>query len=356
MLKKKRTLIAFSIIPQYLLVKLLSNFPDFIETYYSNGLYQLTSKTMRYIFGWLPFSVGDIIYTIAGIYVIRWIIINRKRVINDTKSWLVDVLTAISMIYFAFHLFWGMNYYRIPLHNAMQLEDTYTTEELIEVTHKLIVASNNIHNRISTNDTLKVEMPYDKRELLHKTKHGYNALAEIFPHLKYNPASVKTSIYSLPLTYMGFSGYLNPFTNEAQVNGIIPLHKYPTTACHEEAHQIGYAAENETNFLGCLASIHNEDIYFKYSGYIFALRHCLNEVYKRDEKTYESLIDLINKGIIANYKESYDLWMSYQNPLEPLFKNTYSVFLKANNQDKGIESYSYAVALFVNYFKKNSDY
>ena len=149
---------------------------------------------------------------------------------------------------------------------------------------------------------------------------------------------------------MGFSGYLNPFTNESQINKLIPLHKYPTTAGHEMAHQIGYAAENETNFLGCLASIHNDDIYFKYSGYIFALRHCLNEIYQRDEVMYESLIEKINKGIISNYKESYDLWMAYQNPLEPIFKKTYNVFLKANNQDKGIESYSYAVALFVNYF------
>jgi len=43
--------------------------------------------------------------------------------------------------------------------------------------------------------------------------------------------------------------------------------------------------------------------------------------------------------------------MSYQNPLEPLFKKGFDTFLKANNQAKGIESYSYAVALFVNYFE-----
>jgi hypothetical protein len=194
-------------------------------------------------------------------------------------------------------------------------------------------------------------MPFSRRELLERTPGSYKSLAGIYPQLDYHPASVKHSIYSLPLTYMGFSGYLNPFTNEAQVNSVIPPHKYPTTGSHEEAHQLGYAAENETNFLGCLASIHNEDPYFNYSGYIFALRHCLNEIYQRDEQAYEALVESINEGIIANYRESYELWQYYQNPLEPFFKNTYNVFLKANNQDKGIESYSYAVALFVNYFK-----
>ena len=51
---------------------------------------------------------------------------------------------------------------------------------------------------------------------------------------------------------MGFSGYLNPFTNEAQVDILIPKYQLPTTASHEVAHQLGYAAENEANFIGIL--------------------------------------------------------------------------------------------------------
>ena len=347
---KKKTIIALSIIPQYLIVKLLSNYPDFIETYYSNGLYQFTSKAMRYVFGWLPFSVGDILYTIAGIYIIRWFIINRNRITKDTKAWLIDVFAAASLVYFAFYLFWGMNYFRLPLHKTLGLDNKYTTEELVTVTKKLIHKSNEAHRSISENDSLKIVMPYRKKELLNKTANGYDALAKIYPHLEYAPSSIKLSIYSLPLTYMGFSGYLNPFTNEAQIDGLIPLYKYPTTACHEKAHQIGYAAENESNFIGGLAAINNEDIYFKYSGYIFALRHCLNELFRRDEGCYEELVETVNKGILKNYQESYDFWMSYQNPLEPLFKSIFNSLLKANNQEKGIESYNYAVALFVNYF------
>jgi hypothetical protein len=353
MQKRTKTIIALSIFPQYLIVKLLSKYPDFVETYYSNGLYQFTSKAMRYVFGWLPFSVGDLLYTIAGIYIVRWFFIYRKRITKNTKYWITDVFAAISLVYFAFHLFWGMNYYRLPLHKTLQLDDTYTTEELIYVTKKLINKSNAIHRSIIENDSLKIVMPYSKKQLLKKTTNGYDALAKIYPHLKYSPSSIKLSIYSLPLTYMGFSGYLNPFTNEAQINGLIPLCKFPSTASHEAAHQIGYAAENEANFIGCLAAINNEDVYYKYSGYIFALRHCLNEIYRRDEGCYEELAETVNKGILKNYQESYDFWRSYQNPLEPVFKSTFNIFLKANNQEKGIESYNYAVALFVNYFNDN---
>ena len=351
MLKNKKLIIAISIVPQFLLIKLLANYPEFVEAFYSQGIYPIISKTLRYALGWLPFSFGDIIYTIGGLYALRWLYKNRKRITKDTKNWLIDVLTSISLIYFAFHVFWGLNYYRIPLHQSIELDHKYSTEELVSVTKKLIEKSNTIHSNISETDSNKVIMPYSKKELIAMSPNGYVNLEKQYPQLEHHPKSTKRSIYSLPLTYMGFSGYLNPFTNEAQIDGLIPLFKYPTTICHEQAHQLGYAAENETNFIGCLAAIHNDDIYYKFSGYIFALRHCLNELYRRDEVVYEELLTNINKGILANYQEAYDFWMSYQNPLEPIFKDTFDTFLKANNQEKGIESYSYAVALMVNYFK-----
>lgn len=99
MLNKKKTLIALSIFPQFLIVILLSNYPSFVENFYSNGLYQITSKALRFTIGWLPFSFGDLFYTFAGIYILRWLFINRKRIIKDTKSWFIDVFVAVSLVY-----------------------------------------------------------------------------------------------------------------------------------------------------------------------------------------------------------------------------------------------------------------
>ena len=56
-------------------------------------------------------------------------------------------------------------------------------------------------------------------------------------------------------------------------------------------------------------------------------------------------------GILEDYQEAFEFWSAYNNPLEPLFKGFYSHFLKANNQVKGIESYSYVVALLVDYLE-----
>ncbi|MEY8869055.1 DUF3810 domain-containing protein [Meridianimaribacter flavus] len=354
MQKYLKSILAFSIVLQIILLKIIARFPDVVEQLYSNGLYVYISKLMRYAFGWVPFSVGDVLYTLATVYILRWLFVNRKRIIKDTKAWILDVLSAVSIGYFTFHLLWAFNYYRLPLHKALNIEKDYTTEALVATTERLISTVNTVHIAITNNDTIKVDMPYSKTELLQKVPKGYDNLSKKFPHLAYQPKSVKRSIYSLPLTYMGFSGYLNPFTNEAQIDGLIPTFKYPTTASHEVAHQLGYAAENEANFIGSMAAMHHDDIYFKYSGYAFALRHCLHEIYRRDPKQYETLVTKVNKGILKNYQEVRDFWDNYQNPTEPLFKSTYDTFLKANNQIDGMESYSYVVALLVNYFENNT--
>jgi len=120
MMKNKKAILALLIIPFYILIKVLSRFPDFVERYYSNGLYPIISKLLRLTLGWLPFSFGDLFYALSIIYIIRWLIINRKRLINDTKNWFLDVFSAVSIIYLAFHLFWGLNYYRNPLHKNLK--------------------------------------------------------------------------------------------------------------------------------------------------------------------------------------------------------------------------------------------
>ncbi|GAA4817726.1 DUF3810 domain-containing protein [Litoribaculum gwangyangense] len=351
MLKTKKSILALSLIPQYLIIKLLSHFPDFIEQYYSNGFYQFTSKIFRFTLGWLPFSFGDLVYAFSIVYIINWLYRNRKRLRKDTKRWFIDILAAVSVIYFAFHVLWGLNYYRLPLHKNLNLNADYTSEQLVSVTEKLIQKSNNLHLEITKNDTLKVKMPYTKSEILDLAPLGYQNLKDIFPHLEYHPKSIKKSLFSYPLTYMGFSGYLNPLTNEAQVDGLIPSYKFPTTALHEIAHQLGYAAENEANFIGCLAAIKHDNLYFNYTGYAFALRFCLNEIYNRDACLFEDMVADVNIGILKNYEEVRLFWEAHQNPAEPYFKLFYSNFLKANKQNKGMESYSYVVALIANYFE-----
>ena len=337
---------------QILLIKIISFFPEVVEQWYSNGVYRYISKAFRYALGWIPFSFGDISYAILIILLIRYIItkVLKRRVL--WKTVLLDVGATLSIVYATFHLLWGINYYRLPLHQVLEINDQYTQEELIAVSKKLITRANALHLQLEQDDSLAIQIPYDKDEIFKKTIPAYDQLDNLFPELKYKPRSIKISLLTLPLTYMGFSGYLNPVTNEAQVNGLILDYKAPTTSCHEVAHQLGFAKENEANFIAALTTMNYDDPYFQYSGVTFALRFCLNDLYFRDEQKAICMIEEdLRPGIRSNYQEVNDFWLSYENPLEPFFKSTYDSYLKANNQPDGMETYSYVVALLVNYFK-----
>ena len=350
-MNKKSSLVLAILLPvQIIGIKILSNYPFFVEAYYSNGLYPVISKIMRYSLGFVPFSLGDLLYATLVISLIAWIARRIQSKFRKPETWILDSLAALSIIYFCFHLFWGFNYYRLPLHVSLEIENEYTTEKLVKLTRNLIEQSNELHSQLAGNDSSKVDFEYTKNELFKITLNGYTNIQKEYPELEYTGNSLKRSLYSLPLTYMGFNGYLNPLTNEAQVNTIIVPYKIPTTASHEIGHQLGFAKENEANFIACLVTMNHPNTHFRYSGYTFALRYCLSELYRRDQQKMEEMTKLIKPGILENYREVDRFWLEHKNPFEPIFQATYNRYLIANNQADGLKSYSYVVALLVNYF------
>ncbi|MGE4346275.1 MAG: DUF3810 domain-containing protein [Flavobacteriaceae bacterium] len=343
---KRYRLIIFLIL-QIITVCILSLFPEFIEKFYSNGFYKILSEFSRKLFANIGFSIGDVLYGLVIAFLIFRIIKNRKQL--NFKFFVIGTLNAVSVFYFLFNLLWGLNYYRIPLSEKMNLSYEYSCKQLFDYTAKLIEKSNALHLEITQNDSVKVVNPYSNKQIFQKSENGYNNLALNYPEFTYKNPCVKNSLLSLPLSYMGFGGYLNPFTGEAQANALLPKYTFPTTTLHEIAHQIGYASESEANFIGYLASISSDDIYFRYSGYIYALRYCLRNIEKTNPEKVEELLSEINYGILLNFEESKQFWESHQTPIEKFFKVFYDNFLKINSQKEGMETYSRFVGLLISY-------
>ena len=356
MIKNKKNLIlSILLVVQIFLVQVASRFPSFIEQYYSNGIYPYISSFFRIIFGWIPFSIGDILIGFGLFFLLRFIYRLIKTKFKKFLSKILQLTATFSIIYFCFYFFWGLNYSREPLaKNLGYTQSKYTTEQLYKVTETIILKLNKIQFKITKNDTLKVENPYSQNEMYTKAISGYNNLEKDFPQLAFRHKSTKSSLMSLFQTYNGTAGYLNPITGEAQVNDRVPKTSYPTTTCHEMAHQIGFAAENEANFVGFLAANYNDDVYFKYASYRMAFGYCISEIRKRDKELSKKLWKTVNKGISKDFNASYQFWKSYKNPLEPFLKKGYNAYLKANNQTKGIQSYNYVVDLLIHYFSKES--
>lgn len=346
--------LAILLLAQILFLKWISGNYELIENHYSTTLYPFFSLIFRVVFNLFSFSFGDVLYSILAVYILYKLFeILKNKTIFKLETW-IKLLAFFSIILFLFNFLWGFNYYRKPLALHLNIEKTtFTTAELELFANQLIIDINKIHHKITQNDSLKVTIPYHQDSIYQLSVEAYLKLNATYPFLKTPNLKIKNSLYSRPLSYMGFAGYLNPFTNEAQVNKYIPLVSLISTSCHELGHQIGFGAEYEANMLSYLVAINHDNTYFHFAGKFMALRYTLNELYLADENLYQKYYLALNHGIILNMEESQVFWEQYQNPMEPIFKAFYDLFLKSNAQKEGIRSYKRVVGLMINYHQKS---
>jgi hypothetical protein len=349
---KRKYILPLFLLFQIIFLKVLAFFPQVVERFYSNGVYVFTSKAERFILGSIPFSVGDILYGILIVYLLVSIWKNRKTWRSQWKDNVLKALGGLSIFYFLFHFLWAFNYYRMPLFEKMNIKREYSNEDLYAFTEKLIAKTNAVQFAITHNKNQKVSNPFSQDSIFRMTQNGYDNLAKEHPFFKYEIPCRKKSLFSLPLTYMGFGGYLNPFTNESQVNYKLPMYSFPNVICHEMAHQIGYASESECNFIGFMACIKNDNLYFQYAAYTVALRYCMENVIMKDEAKFKAFRPMINPGIIKNFRESELFWRKYDTFIDKGFHAFYDQYLKANQQKEGIDSYSKFVDLLINYYRE----
>jgi len=197
----------------------------------------------------------------------------------------------------------------------------------------------------------KISYPNDKT-LFNEAVQSYKNTTIVYPFLHYEAQSVKASVFSPVMSYLGTSGYYNPFTGEAQVNTTIPEFLLPYVTCHEMAHQLGYATEDEANFAGYLSASNSFDPLFKYSTYLDLYQYANYELFFRDsvlaKKNYARLDTLVK----ADLHELRTFWRSHENFVERITTKLYSQYLKANRQPQGIDTYSHVTAWLIAYKNK----
>ena len=336
-------------------IKIFSLFPSAVEKYYSGGIYPLISKIQRVLFGWLPISIGDLLYGIVVVYLIVGVAQLIKAVVRrriNRSSVLVGFgkfAKVVIWIYILFNFLWGLNYNRLGIGHQLSLRPTeYNVMELQAVLNISIEKLNAL-----ADTALQERHLFNKKRLLfEKGDEAYDSVRNSYPFLSYHFSSVKPSIFSYLGNYLGYTGYYNPFTGEAQVNTTVPLFVQPFTCTHEIGHQLGYAKEMEANFAGYLAASHSPDIAMRYSVYFDLYVYAIRNLYVRDStmaKSYAARLPQIAKQDI---REMRAFFKKYENPFEPVIRKLYGQYLKANEQPQGILSYDEVLGWVIAYYRK----
>ncbi|RPD41554.1 DUF3810 domain-containing protein [Chitinophaga barathri] len=316
---------------------------------YFHRWYEFISTLLRNIFGRVPFSIGDVIYSvwvvIGIIFLLRtlWVLIRGRW--KELLAMALKGVSSLLWLYFIFLLFWGGHYHRTTMvaHLGFKTKD-YTTADLYLLTDTLVKLVNRDRAVMDTK-------PLGKEEMFKMAAKGYNNLAKSAPTLVYRHTSVKSSMFNKYLNYLGVTGYLNPFTNEAQVNTTVPAFQQPFVTCHEIAHQLGFAPEEDANFVGYLAASRMEDGRFRYAANFDMLLYSIRRLGRRNSYLARVLWDKTAPGVREDVRKLIKFYEQYEGPVDDYSAVLYDQYLKANRQKHGIRSYSEVIGWLMAYYR-----
>jgi hypothetical protein len=337
----------------------LSAYPSWIETHYSNGLYPIISICLRSAFGLFPFSIGDILYAMAIIFLIRNTIRffislknsdNRKKILSKT---FIKSAQIIVSTYCLFNILWGLNYSRQGVKTTFHLQQQQISP------NDLFFLANMLKDSVNANAALKTDSIPESQNITEIEKNAYNSYQAIerkFPFLSIKKTSFKKSLFGKLGNYMGYHGYYNPFTGESQINTNIPAFLIPFVSCHEIAHQVGFASESEANFVGFLAASHSENKTARYSAYLEMYLYASSQLRITDSVLAKSIARDLHPLAKNDIRQYINYMNKHRSILHDGINLFYDFYLKQNNQQKGIESYGEVTYWLVAYYKKQGIY
>ncbi len=261
-----------------------------------------------------------------------------------------DCLSIALWVYVVFNILWGLNYDRPDIASQMHLESRpYSNDELKNLLSAIVFRMNDLDSAARLK---RPELNHKDRSFSGIRRQLTVLMLRMTMYFIITYPSVKPSLYSYLGNYLGFSGYYNPFTGEAQVNTTVPVFVQPFTTCHEIGHQLGYAKEEEANFAGYLLpnlpAIPLSGIRFIWI-FIYMQR---SELYARDSTSFIPYRESLKPAVRQDLRDLKAFYKKYENPFEPIIRRIYGDYLKANRQPQGINSYDEVVGLAIAYYKK----
>lgn len=324
---------------------------QWVEHLYARGTYQVISVVQRYMSSFLPFALGDFLYLLLILYVIRCLYLFYKKLIqkrvkrSDLLNITLQVLSFFLILYLAFKILWGLNYSRLPIVKQLAISDEkYTTPQLVSLGEYFIERLNSLQN--------VKKQSYTIPQLQEKAKLAYDGIRQKNALFTYRSPAVKPVLNSWVITKIGIEGYYSPLSGEANVNMRLPLTSLPFVTCHEIAHQLGVAREDEANLIGYLVASNSSDPYFQYSAVYEVFKNILFEIRMKSPDDYERLYKTLNAVTIRDLKADRDFWQKYNSDMFAYMDVAFDRFLKLNSQPKGTDSYQDIVLWLYNIHKK----
>ncbi|MBS7262039.1 MAG: DUF3810 domain-containing protein [Eubacteriales bacterium] len=343
-----------------LLYLLLPLMPKVTEALFSRGVFVALAAVSDFLWGWIPVSLTEYLLLALPVALILFIILAIRRVRKkgaDGKRIVVRFVKGVAwtvscglLLYMLMH---GANFYRLTLPELTGLTPVQNdTEELIRVTRLLAAAADEQRSLTEEDENGVMRLSASLSDTLSSVKDGYGELRGTLTFLPQGARRVKPVLLSYYWSYTGITGMYDPILGEANINVYMPDSNIPFTAAHETAHTMGFAREDECNFLGFLCCIRHPSPDFRYSGYLTAYIYCSNQLAKAAPEQWLEIRNGLSDGVKADLACRSLYWAGFSGKTMEVSQSVNNTFIAAQGVADGTASYDRVVGLILGYYGK----
>lgn len=333
-----------------LIRSLVANQPQFVENYYSRGLFVYFRQFWDTFFTWVSFPlIYAFVLLFAAFWIRRFFLVSQQRHTwtNRLKYFLLDIAAFVLGGVAIFLWIWGFNYSRLSIEEQLGLKLEPVTEEELKAElerefEALVRLRTNIKGLSDSVAFSEIHLPLDYENQIR---------LEVEDWLSNHNIPVDGRVRGRELYPKGIflhfssSGLYFPFTGEGHVDaGVHPLQK-PYIIAHEMAHGYGFGDEGTCSFLGFVACIGSKQPEFAYAGHLNYYRTVAANYARADREAYRNFHSNLPLGIRLDLEAIYRQLAAYPDWMPKLRYYVYDSYLKAQGIKEGIKNYNRVLML-----------
>ncbi len=301
-----------------------------IEQHYANGAYPAIDRSTRAITGLLPFCLGDVLFVVALILLVRYCYrtVRRARPPRSATVARVVVRTVAlgCAIFVWFVAAWAYDYSRVPLAQKIAVHNERTDEDSVatfadRVTDRLSALADRAHRESIDDATFARRLVPTFAATIHR----------LGDRGDFAPPRVKPTVFQPLMQLSATNGFTDPWTHEVNLDASAFPYERPAIYAHEWAHIAGFNDESEANFIAVIACTTAADPLLQYSGWIlvwFNLPPDVHLKHRMGKTAYDDIV-AIRSRYLAHVNKT----------VEHVQRVAYDRYLKSNHVKAGFASY-----------------
>lgn len=249
--------------------------------FFADHLFFIAANTTGRISGLFPFSLGEVLISLAVLLLAATIVIcvilifHRKK--EAYKKFAVSWLRVMTVIALTVALLYTFNCSYLYLTTPMQYAGgtrEFDVDEFEAVRNLVVNECNSLAPKMEREDDGTMIFSGDSAKAAADALRG---ISGDFPRLSgyYPPAKQMWGSYFMYKSEI--IGVYFPFSMEANYSSYVSDSFLPHVIAHEYAHLKGYIYENEANFMSFLACVNSDNDAVRYSGYLCVLYYLEND-------------------------------------------------------------------------------